>query len=166
MNNTAQEIALAIVNAARDGGYLDGELAAIPETADAEKTLFMDMFSALQTHCGREKRRELDIDEVSSMFSFVFAKAAEIVTNYVNGKADKISMDGLFDGKIPFYADDTLVGFCKKSTWPSEAGRAFMDMDDADSGIDPVLRLFEALKWTFRISCHIVIRHLEKRGKL
>ncbi len=166
MNEAAKNIAMAIISAASDGGYFDGELASIPELAEQEKELFVNMFNALRTHLTREKRSELTVDEISSMFSFVFARAAEMVTNYVNGKPDKLSMDGLFDGKIPLYADDTLVGFCKKSTWPQEAGRAFLERESAGEDIDPTLALFEALKWTCRISCHIIIRHMEKRHKL
>ena len=97
------------------------------------------------------------------MFTFVLAKAAEIVTAYICGRSDEPSLDGLFDGKIPVYADDGVMAFCRQCGWPSAAGTAFWNADRG--GGDPLLTLFEALKWTFRIAEHIIIIHIEESNR-
>jgi hypothetical protein len=164
MNTTAQNAAQLIVDCARENGYLDGPLSCIPTLAEEEKKLFIRMFGELRTHLAGSGRAELTPDEISSLFTFLLAKAAELTVFYVSGKEEEISLLGMFDGKIPLYADDRLLGFCRSCTWPKEAAEAFLNnppaADDEEAG-DPLLVLFEALKWSFRISCHLVIGFLE-----
>lgn len=165
MNDAAREIANLLIGAAREDGYLEGPLAQIEELAGEEKKLFVRMIEALSRRRGLTGD-ELNDDEISSLFTFVYAKAAELVTNFVNGKMDENpSLDGMFDGKIPLYADDALVGFFKKCPWPTTAASAFLDFE-IEPGVDPLLALFEALKWCFRISEHLAVTHLEERGVL
>ena len=59
---------------------------------------------------------------------------------------------------------DRLLGFCRSCTWPGEAAEAFLShppVVEEDEDGNPLLVLFEALKWSFRISCHLVIGFLE-----
>ena len=164
MNITAQNTAQIIVDCARENGYLDGPLACIPALAEEEKKLFIRMFGELRKHLADNGRADLTPDEITSLFTFLLAKAAELTVFYVSGKNEEVSMLGMFDGKIPVYADDRLLGFCRSCTWPGEAAEAFLknppEVDDEEAG-DPLLVLFEALKWSFRISCHLVIGFLE-----
>ena len=168
---TAQAAALAVVNAARRTGVLAGPLATAPALADSEKDLFLKMFRALADRRAKGTDR-LDSDEISSLFTFVFARAAEAVTNMVNGRPDDFSMLGMFDGKVPIYADDRITGSFKMSQWPTDAARAYWQWYEAEggavarSGVDPALPLFEALKWMFRVSCHLAIEKLETDGRI
>lgn len=164
MNITAQNAAQIIVDCARENGYLDGPLACIPSLAEEEKKLFIRMFGELRKHLAGSGRAELTPDEISSLFTFLLAKAAELTVFYVSGKEEEVSLLGMFDGKIPLYADDRLLGFCRSCTWPKEAAEAFLSnppVPDEDDPGDPLLVLFEALKWSFRISAHLVIGFLE-----
>lgn len=52
---------------------------------------------------------ELTADEISSLFTFVYAKAAEAVTNLVNSQPNNFDLLGMLDGKVPIYADDRLT---------------------------------------------------------
>ncbi len=165
MNDAGREIAALMIETACDDGFLEGPLAQIEELAAKERELFVRMIEALSRRRG-EAGDDLSDGEISSLFTFVFAKAAELVTNYVNGKLGEApSLEGMFDGKIPLYADDALVGFFKQCPWPTAAASAFMDFE-IEPGVDPLLALFEALKWTFRISQHLAVTHLEERGVL
>ena len=162
MEDAARRIAAIIIEAAREHGYLTEPLATIPEVAEEEKKLFLRMFEAVRRR-REEHGDDLSCDEVASMFTFVLAKAAEIVTAYICGRNDEPSLDGLFDGKIPVYADDRVMAFCRQCGWPSAAGTAFWNADRG--GGDPLLTLFEALKWTFRIAEHIIIIHIEESNR-
>ncbi len=158
----AIQIARVIVNAAREHHFLgEGPLAQIPELAEDEKKLFLRMFETLRRERERSGNPSLTPEEIASLFSFVTARAAEAVTQYVNRQPWEPEMLGMLDGKIPFYVDDELGGWLRELNWPGIAGAAFLD---SDSGADPLLALFEALKWTWRIAQHLVIEHLEARG--
>ncbi len=164
MNEAARSVGALIIGAAQEHGFLEGPLTVIPELAEEEKKLFVRMIAELS------RRRafsgdELTVDEISSLFTFVLAKAAELITCHVNGKMDEPALDGMFDGKIPLYADDRLTGYCKQCHWPETAATAFVNFD-IPRGADPLLMLFEALKWSFRVSVHLAALHLEHRGKL
>lgn len=165
MNSTAQNAAQIIVDCARENGYLEGPLSCIPALAEEEKKLFIRMFGELRKHLAEAGRAELTTDEIGSLFTFMLAKAAELTVFYVSGKQEEVSLLGMFDGKIPLYADERLLGFCRSCTWPREAAEAFLNEspasgDEEEPG-DPLLVLFEALKWSFRISAHLVIGFLE-----
>ena len=101
----AQHAAMVVIEAAKKGELIDGPVFTAPELAEAEKELILKILNAVA-----EKRRRdgdaLDDETVSSMFTFVFARAAEAVTNYANSRPNEFSMMGLFDGKAPLYADE------------------------------------------------------------
>ena len=79
----------------------------------------------------------------------------------MNKRKFEIEMLGLFDGKTPFYADERLAGYFKELDFPTECARGFWEYwhegGGSGSGADPVLLLAEALKWCFRLSCHIAL---------
>ena len=162
----AQHAAQVVIQAARKGELIDGPVFTAPELADSEKELMLKIFEAL----AEKRRREGDAltdEAVSSMFTFVFARAAEAVTNFVNGRPNDFSMMGLFDGKAPLYADERLTGYFKKLSFAGDAAQYFWDWIHSDivpSGTDPLLALMESLKWCFRLSCHIAVSYLQKNG--
>ena len=162
MNEKAIMIGKAMIAAAVENGYFDGvNLELIEELADVEKDVFIGMFRKLETYRMDCKRDELTTDEISSMFSFVFARSIEAVVNYYNNNAQEFDYMGLFDGKIPFYSDDKLTAFTKRSLFPKCMAEGFLNfMTENGKDIDPVLALFEALKWTWRFSQHLAIQEL------
>lgn len=162
----AQQAALVVVECARERGFLNGPVESAPELADSEKKLMLKIFAAIA-----EKRKNdgdgLDSDTVSSMFCFVFARAAEAVTAYANRQPDEFSMLGLFDGKAPVYADERLTGYFKGLDFPGACAQSFWDWmhsGTAPAEADPLLVLMESLKWCFRLSCHIAVCYLKKSG--
>lgn len=162
MNENAVMIAKTMINCAVENGYFDGvNMELIEELADIERSFFIEMFRHLEKYRTDNKRNELNTNEISSIFSFVFARSVEAVANYNNDSKQEFDFMGMFDGKIPFYSDDKLISFAKKSLFPKFMAESFLNfMDENGEGLDPVLALFEALKWTWRISQHLAIQEL------
>ncbi len=158
----ANEAALAVIDAARSNGLLAGPVIVAEELAEAEKQLCLQVLAQLEEQ-KKLKKEELSPDEISSMFTFVFAKAAEAVTSFGNHQEPKFEMHGLFDGKIPICADDRLSDHFKSHLeFPTDAAKNFWE---AYAGgkfgtSDPRLALMESLKWCFRLSCHVAMSQL------
>jgi hypothetical protein len=165
MDEKALKIGRMMINCAVEHGYFDGvNLDLIEELAEVEKGMFIELFRRLDKYQKETGRNELTSDEISSMFSFVFARSVEAVVNFYNGNAQEIDYMGIFDGKIPFYSDDRLTGFVKKSLFPRDMAEGFLNFMDGekDSNSEPVLALFEALKWTWRFSQHLALQQIEE----
>lgn len=162
MNENAMLVGKAMINCAVENGYFDGvNLDLIEELAEVEKNFFIEMFRRLEKYRTDNKRNELNTNEISSLFSFVFARSVEAVANYNNDSKQDFDFMGMFDGKIPFYSDDKLISFAKKSLFPKFMAEGFLNfMEKNGSDINPVLALFEALKWTWRFSQHLAIQEL------
>jgi len=160
----AQAAARCIIETARSLELLDRPIAVSNELADAEKILIVKMFKKMDEHI-KSHGEQLPADEISSLFTFVFAKAAEAVTNMFNHKEQSFDLTGMFDGRIPLYADDAITAEFKNSQFPFLCAQNYLDFTeieaDALAGCDPLLLLFEALKWCFRLSCHLAITVIE-----
>jgi len=164
----AQTVALAMVETARKNESPKGPMVASPVLAEVEKELFIKMLTRLG-----ERRKEgadgLSADEISSLFTFVGAKAAEAVTNLTNSQPNGFDLMGMLDGKIPIYADERLTGHFKKLTLASDCAQTYLDWHAANAAAlldyDPILPLFEALKWCFRLSCTAAVEKLEADGR-
>ena len=120
----AQAAALTVVDTARSAGLLERPLAVDPVLAEAEKELFFKMFEQVADR-RRRNLHELSSDEVSSLFTFVFARAAEAATNLANRQPNRFETLGMFDGKVPLNADERLVGYFKKLTFPGYIRKAW-----------------------------------------
>ncbi len=156
----AQHAARLVIETARKCGLWDGgALAVDPALAGMEKALFEGMFRAV----AKRGDAELSAEEFSSMFHFVFAKAAEAAVSCWSERPFETDVQGLFDGNIPFYANDELGEFLKAQTFPAECAQNCWDNIRRDQPSDPLLSLFEALKWCFRFGCHAGIAFLEKQ---
>lgn len=163
----AQAAARCIIDTANAAGVLSGAVTVSPRLAAAEKTLFIKMLAAMDER--RKKQGDtLEADEVSSLFTFVFAKAAEAVTNMYNNKEDKVELTGMFDGRIPIYADDQITVEFKSSPFPFSCAENYLQWVENDAqylvGCDMMLLLFEALKWCFRLSCHYAVSVVENQA--
>ncbi len=163
MDNKALLLAQTLIKTAREKELIDDtEFLLIEDLAEVEKKFFMDLMVKTDEYLLRNNRKELSIDELSSLFTFVFAKSAEAVTNYLNKAEQKFDFWGIFDGKVPIYTDETLTGELKKSLIPGVMAQAFIDFvaDNPEYEENPKLTLFEALKWTWRIGQHFSISFL------
>ena len=162
----AQAAAKCVVDCAVSNGLISGPVATSPRLAEAEKELIIRMLSEIRSRFG-ENKGELHPDEVSSMFTFVFGKAAEAVTNMYNNQPDKFELTGMLGGQIPVYAEDAVTEKFKSSDFPAACAENYLNWNDSNSALtassDPVLLLFEALKWCFRLSCNYAIETVEKR---
>ena len=104
----AQRAARLVIETARRSGVWDGgALAVDPALAGMEKALFAGLFHAVAKRGGAE----LTAEEFSSMFHFVFAKSAEAAVSCWSKRPFETDVQGLFDGNIPFYANDELGEF-------------------------------------------------------
>ena len=153
-----------IVSAARAAGYLaEGEpMQSAPELAELEKPLFIKMFQAFKDHLQAAGRMELTSDEIASMFNFAVGKGAEMAYNFMSNQKQDCNVVGLFDSRISLYVDDRLMNFLKAEPIAAKLGGAFVDFKADDPECDPILSLFEALKWTMRISSHLTFKFLER----
>lgn len=160
----AQAVAKCIIGTARSLNMLEQPIAVSNELAEAEKTLVVKMFQKMDEYL-KNHAEELSPDEITNLFTFVFAKAAESVTNMFNHKEQTFDMLGMFDGRVPIYADDAITAEFKSSQFPALCAANYLEFteEQADSlaGYDPLLLLFEALKWCFRLSCHLAVTVVE-----
>ena len=74
-------------------------------------------------------------------------------------------MAGMFDGRVPIYADENITAEFKSSQFPGMCAANYLkftqDEADALAETQPLLLLFEALKWCFRLSCHYAVTIVE-----
>ena len=160
----AQAVAKCVVECAVSCGLISGPVAISPRLAEAEKELIIKMLAEFRNRFG-ENKGELHPDEISSIFTFVFGKAAEAVTNMYNDQPDKFELTGMLTGQIPVYAEDKITEKFKSSTFPSDCAEKYLNWSEQHlNAADPVLLLFEALKWCFRLSCNYAVSIVESDG--
>jgi len=159
-SEAAQKAARSVVLAAQQADLLPSSIAIAPELAEAEKQLFTQMLGQLRHHAA------FSLDEISSLFTFVNAKAGEATTDFLNGKKIKFELTGMLDGKVPIYAAERLTGHFKTIDFGHVCAQGYIDWfesEDRREDYDPRLLLFEALKWTFRLSCALAADFLQKK---
>ena len=163
----AQRIARALVSFAREEGFVTGPVLIAPEAAAAEKELFVKMFAELPRHKGNLVDGGLSGEQISSLFTFVFAKAAETAAQLYEGVADiHLSTEGMLSGNIPIAAGELLNDFSADRSFPDRCAAIFLDMNAEAPFSAPLLALFEALKWCCRLSFHIFWNFLEEQSNL
>jgi hypothetical protein len=162
----AQAAARCIIDTAKSLELLNGPITVSPRLADAEKMLFIKMLKNMEEH-RKTHGDTLHPDEISALFTFVFAKAAESVTNMFNNKEDAFELTGMFDGRVPIYADDSITAEFKSSPFPFNCAENYLQWVENDAphlvNCDMLLLLFEALKWCFRLSCHYAMTIVENK---
>ena len=160
----ARKVAVCIINAARERGYINGPLITAPELGEIEKQLFMKMFAALPGS-DRISNCSLETEQMSSLFTFVFAKAAETAAQLYEG-VDKVELDteGMFSLSVPIAAGELLNNYSADLDFPSVCLEHFLELSEEEEFSEPFYSLFEALKWCFRISFHIFWDYLEQQS--
>ena len=160
----AQKAARIIITAARDRGFLDGPLATAPELGEIEKKLFLKMFSALVSE-GKVSDGALSGVQMSSLFTFVFAKAAETAAQIYEGVTDiELETEGMLSANVPIAAGELLNAYGAELDFPEVCMTRFVELSQEPDFEEPFLSLFEALKWCYRISFHIFWEYLEQQN--
>lgn len=155
----AMRAAQIIIESAKSEGVIkDGGLIVDPALAEMEKALFAGIFKVL----ARRGDSQLSAEEFSSIFHFVFARAAEAACACWSGRPFETGTEGIFDGNIPYYVDESLQSFVRASTFPVKCAQNCWDLLPEVGGSDPLLALCEALKWCFRFGCHASLEILER----
>ncbi len=162
-SQSAQLAAQCVISAAQSCGVIDGAISVSPEFAEAEKQLMLQLLVEIKAHLDAGGQ-EISAAEVASLFNFVFAKAAEAVTNFANHREQKFELLGLWDGKAPIAAEELLIGAFKQSDFARCAAQNFWDYlgsAEAPAPDEAMLSCAEALKWCFRLGCHYAVAVLE-----
>lgn len=159
----AEAVARAMIAAALRNGYLEAGEAVLsaPELAAAEKELFLRMFAELKRHLQQSGRAELSEDEIASLFNYAFGKGAEQAYNHLSGQKQEFDVAGMFQSRVALYVDDRLMNFLKTTPAAAVLGGVFLDFQNGNPGVEPILALFEALKWTLRIGTHLALKLME-----
>ena len=166
----ARQVARAVMDAARECGILENHLNTAEELANFEHFLFTSLFDALRNYGAdpddADSPDELTVDEINSLFNFVFARSAEAVTWLRKG--DRVApyefdTEGLLTGTAPYHAapEISLKIQCHVD-FPTKCAEKFLNLAEilrnhTDDNTDPKLLLFEALKWCFRFGCHLAL---------
>ena len=83
----------------------------------------------------------------------------------MNDQKQDFHLNGLFDSRVSLYVDDRLMNFLKAEPIAAKLGGAYVDFSNENPNIDPVLGLFESLKWTLRITEHLTLKFIERMQK-
>lgn len=160
---SARKAAAVIVTAARERGYIDGALNTAPELGDIEKKLFLKMLTNLPAS-GKVEECSLTGIQMSALFTFVFAKAAETAAQIYEG-VDNIDLEveGMLSASVPIAAGELLNTYGAELDFPDVCMARFIELSQEPDFEEPFLSLFEALKWCFRISFHIFWEYLEQQ---
>ncbi|MCI7644354.1 MAG: hypothetical protein MST10_08435 [Lentisphaeria bacterium] len=169
MNNDYTDVARAIITSARENEYLLDELSLVPELAESERKLFIAMLGEIKKKFAADNNdtgeitEELSADEIVSLFTYVCAKAAESVCAWYLNQDMEFDPDGMFSGKVPLYADEEIVKHFSSLNLAADMANTFAGWSNEHLmlDIDPILPLFEALKWTYRIAAHQTLLLLE-----
>lgn len=158
-----REIARCIIDAAEANGYLSGGFAVNELLAQYEHDLFISIAAKTRELIDSRDERQLYLPEMHSMFLFVYAEAAAVLSAMHGGRQVSGSdFSSLFSGRIALEVEENLLELVKETPLADQLYEAFMDWveDNPDfcerNKIDPLLPLLEALKWTFRVSCTFV----------
>jgi len=153
----ARAAAASVIDTAKRLNLIDGPIHTAPELAEMEKFLFVSLFDAVRRR-DNTADHPLAADEISAMFTFVFIRAAEAVTIFLSGQGHfEFDDTGLFGGPVPYYADEKIgAKFKEFNNFPSECAVAFLELSrQLSDDPEPILTLFEAMKWCFRLGCHL-----------
>lgn len=162
------DVAYALVNAAKEQGYIVGQINVIEALAEPEKALFVKIAAAVMQYVENKPSRALGQDDILSLFIFVFAKAGEMVFKWHHGDKNfaNVSLDGIFMGQVPMSADEQMLEYFAKLKFAEDMAIAFSAWNEANpdycekNAVHPLLPLLEALKWTWRITVDIAAKQI------
>jgi len=158
--------ARAIVEKAREKGFIKGKLTVVPELLDGEKLLFSFIAKSIRERVDSKDSEELEMQEICNLFTFVYAKGGETAFNWYNNLDFTVSPRGIFERAVPFGASSDMIEYYNGKKLPEEMFEAFQRWHGScpsfcsDNGVHPVIPLLEALKWTYRISLGMGLEYL------
>ena len=82
--------------------------------------------------------------------------------NFMSSQQQDCNVIGLFDSRVSLYVDDRLMNVLKAEPIAANLGGKYIDFMQDNREIDPVLGLFEALKWTIRITEHLTLKLIQR----
>jgi hypothetical protein len=157
-----QQVAAAMIGAAKSSGLLGRTLGIVPDLSELERKFFIVLIAELS----REELDTLDQDEISCLFNFVTAKACETVSCWNNDQAVDFGFEDILNPEAALTGDGDVIAEIRSSeisrimceaffTWMAEQAP-----DNPES--DPMLPLMEALKWNWRVTINVALDILGK----
>lgn len=161
--------AKALVSKACEKGFIKGKLTVVPELVENEKLLFTFIAKSIKEQVDSREEEELDMQEISNLFTFVYAKGGETAFNWHNGGEFTINPGGIFEQDVPFAASREMIEYFNERTLPDDMFGAFHDWHEhnpafcAENAAHPLLPLLDALRWTYRIALGMGLEYLGYR---
>lgn len=157
-----------IVGVAKEKGYIKGALAVLPEILENEKLFLAFTAKAIGEYVKSREREELETREIYNLFIFVYAKAAETVSDWKMGNRFSVRPAGMFSEKVPFEVIPELGEFYKEQNAVDDFFKAFEDWlirrpGESRREYHPLLPLLEAVKWIYRIATGMGLDFLENK---
>ena len=158
--------AKALVDKAREKGFIKGSLTVVPALVENEKLLFAFIAKSIREQVDSKDEEELEMQEVSNLFTFAYAKGGETAFNWHNGSDFSISPRGIFEQAVPFAASREMIEYFNGKTLPEDMFQVFHLWHErnpaycAENAAHPLLPLLEALKWTYRIALGMGLEYL------
>ncbi|UDQ99035.1 hypothetical protein AAEX28_02860 [Lentisphaerota bacterium WC36G] len=169
-DNKYLEIAEAMVATAQDNDFLHDSMGFIPEIFASEKDLISAISSRLREYIEMKGTEELSEDDLLSMFSFVVAKSAEVISKWRCNQEFDFNTKGLFSGSHELYADGDLLRVLKSVPVAETLFSAFSEWHSehpefcTQNNVHPILPVLEALKWTYRIAVNMTLEFFERQS--
>ncbi len=171
-NNASILVARAMLETAISAGWINGGVInTVPELAEDEKRFFIGLLRALpqELNSQDESASELSGEELATLFTLVCARAMEAVTQWKLNMKFEPEFKDILAPEVRYYADPALGDYIKELEVDTKMLDAFVEFsakaadndgefEDEDAAL---LRLFEALKWHWRIVVHIALDYFE-----
>ena len=164
-------IAEVIISTAQENEFLRDSLGFVPEIFESEKMLITTISSKMREYTEMKGSEELSEDDLLSMFSFVYAKGAEVVSKWRCNQEFDFNVKGLFSGSHELYADGDLLRVMKSIPVAETLFTAFSEWYNdnptfcAENDVHPIMPILEALRWTYRVSVNMAIEFFERQSK-
>ena len=163
-------IAEAIVSAAQEHDFLRDSLGFVPEIFESEKILITAISGKMREYTEMKGNEILSEDDLLSMFSFVYAKGAEVVSKWRCNQEFDFDVKGLFSGSHELYADGDLLRVMKSIPVAETLFTAFSEWYNdnptfcGENNVHPIMPILEALRWTYRVSVNMAIEFFERQN--
>ncbi len=164
-------IAEVIISAAQEHEFLRDSMGFIPEIFESEKDLISAISEKMREYTELKNSEELSEDDLLSMFSFVYAKGAEVVSKWRCKQQFDFKVEGLFSGSHELYADGDLLRVMKSIPVAETLFSAFSEWHNdhptfcAENDIHPIMPILEALRWSYRVAVNMASEFFERQYK-
>ncbi len=163
-------IAEVIISAAQEHEFIRDSMGFIPEIFESEKDLITAISGKMREYIELKNSEELSEDDLLSMFSFVYAKGAEVVSKWRCNQEFDFNVQGLFSGNHELYADGDLLRAMKSIPVAEKLFSAFSEWYNdhptfcGEHDIHPIMPILEALRWTYRVAVNMATEFFERQN--